>query len=216
MSIGTLPGNWVASVWRFARSRGSAALESCELCGAPIGASHRHLAEPGKHRLLCVCGACAALSGEDGNGLYRSVPGYAQRLEAFHMTDAGWDALGIPVGLAFFIFSSTQKRIAAFYPGPAGTMESLLDLRAWEQLAAANPGLRSLKPDVEALLVNRVNGAREYYLAPVDLCYGLAGLIRKHWHGLSGGHDAWQEIGQFFSRLREMDRRERAGGCGHG
>ncbi|HET6378029.1 MAG TPA: DUF5947 family protein [Methylocella sp.] len=215
MSIGTLPGNWVASVWRFARSRGSAVLESCELCGAPIGASHRHLAEPGKHRLLCVCGTCAALSGEDGNGLYRGVPENARRLETFHMTDAEWDALGIPVGLAFFIFSSSQKRIAAFYPGPAGTMESLLDLRDWEQIAAANPGLHSLRPDVEALLVNRVNGAREYYLAPVDLCYALAGLIRKYWRGLSGGHAAWQEIGRFFSRLRERDPRVSAGVCGH-
>ena len=56
----------------------------------------------------------------------------------------------------------------------------------------ANPVLESLEPDVEALLVNRVGHAREasaaeYYIAPIDACYQLVGLIRVHWRGLSGG-----------------------------
>ena len=42
---------------------------------------------------------------------------------------------------------------AAFYPSPAGATESLLPLETWEELAAANPLLASLEPDVEALLV---------------------------------------------------------------
>jgi hypothetical protein len=57
--------------------------------------------------------------------------------------------------------------------------------------------------------VNRVGEGRgtagEYYLAPIDLCYQLVGVIRKHWHGFSGGSEVWQEVETFFSRLRSRD-----------
>ena len=55
---------------------------------------------------------------------------------------------------------------------------------------------------METLLVNRVGQTREYYLAPIDQCYRLAGLIRLHWKGLSGGNEVWQHIAQFFAELR--------------
>ena len=56
--------------------------------------------------------------------------------------------------------------------------------------------------DVEALLVNRVGSAREYFLVPIDECYRLVGLIRIHWRGLSGGSLVWGEIAAFFDDLR--------------
>jgi len=56
----------------------------------------------------------------------------------------------------------------------------LLGLEAWSELAASNPVLNDLQPDVEALLVNRTRGAREYYRLPIDRCFSLAGLIRTH------------------------------------
>ena len=59
-----------------------------------------------------------------------------------------------------------------------------------------------LQPDVEALLVNRVGGTREYLLVPIDECYKLVGLIRTHWRGLSGGAEVWREIGAFFAALK--------------
>jgi hypothetical protein len=43
-----------------------------------------------------------------------------------------------------------------------------------------------MEADVEALLVNRVDGAREYFLAPIDACFELVGTIRVPWRGLSG------------------------------
>ena len=58
--------------------------------------------------------------------------------------------------------------------------------------------LLSMQPDVEALLVNRVGSAREYFLVPIDECYKLVGLIRIHWRGLSGGSLVWGEIAEFF------------------
>ena len=92
--------------------------------------------------------------------------------------------------------------MAAYYPSPAGATESLLPLTAWETLVGANPVLRDMRPDVETLLVNRVRETREYFLAPIDVCFELVGLIRVHWRGFSGGEEVWREIDRFFARLR--------------
>lgn len=88
------------------------------------------------------------------------------------------------------------------YPSPAGATESLLPLNAWDSLVAQNLSLTRLEPDVEALLVNRVGSKREHYLAPIDVCFELVGLIRLHWRGLAGGEIVWEKIDQFFSRLQ--------------
>ena len=78
----------------------------------------------------------------------------------------------------------------------------MLSLEGWAQLVAANPLLGSMRQDVEALLVNRTHGGREYYLVPIDRCYALVGTIRRQWRGLSGGSEVWEAIGDFFTRLR--------------
>src|SRR5258705_469491 len=61
--------------------------------------------------------------------------------------------------------------------------------------------LAELEMDVEALLVNRVRGARGHWLVPLDECYALVGVIRTRWRGLSGGSEVWQEIDRFFGEL---------------
>jgi hypothetical protein len=93
-------------------------------------------------------------------------------------------------------------KMVALYPSPAGATESLLPLETWSTLVSANPVLGTLEPDVEALLVNRVGDARDYLMAPIDVCYELAGLIRMHWRGLSGGELVWRKIDEFFARLK--------------
>lgn len=109
----------------------------------------------------------------------------------------------IPINMAFFFHNTPAGKIVALYPSPAGATESLLALESWDDIVHDNPILKKMEPDVEALLVNRVSGARDYYLAPIDECYKLVGLIRAHWRGLSGGVEAWQEIERFFAGLKE-------------
>ena len=94
----------------------------------------------------------------------------------------------------------------AFYPSPMGPTESLLKLSAWEELEESNPVLKEMERDVEAVLVNRVRGAREHFLVPMDECYSLVGLIRTRWRGLSGGREVWEEIARFFEELRERSK----------
>ena len=91
----------------------------------------------------------------------------------------------------------------AFYPSPAGPTESLLGLEAWDEIEAANPVLRTIEDDVEALLVNRARGAREYFVVPIDDCYRLVGLIRTRWRGFTGGAEVWTEVGRFFETTTE-------------
>lgn len=193
---------WVAGVRRF--SSGTLVEQRCELCGAAIRIDHRHLMQVVERRLLCCCQVCAILFGNDTEELYRLVPTHSRLLAAteFSLTDAQWEAFQIPIDMAFFFNSTPQSRVVAFYPGPAGVTESLLDLSAWEELRAANPVLAELEPDVEALLINRAHGARDYYKVPIDRCYALTGIIRLQWRGLTGGTEAWTAIRGFFSDLQ--------------
>jgi hypothetical protein len=178
--------------------------ERCELCGATLDARHGHVLDVKTRRLACACEACRVLFEHRGAGGYRRVGYRVRRLAEFRMTDAEWDALGIPIGLAFFVNREPEGRVTAVYPGPAGPVESLLGLERWAEVAARNPQAAEMEPEVEALLVNRTGTAHEYYVAPIDRCYALAGTIRLHWRGLSGGEEAWREIAAFFGRLREV------------
>lgn len=182
------------------------AAERCDLCGVEIAAHHDHLLEPATRHLRCACTACALLFARQDDGRYRRVPMRVLSLPDFRLSAAQWDAMGIPINLAFF-YRTTAGQVVACYPGPAGATESLIRPGDWEQLLGANPVLSDMEDDVEALLVNRAaerrgDGEPEYFLVPADTCYALIGLMRMHWQGFSGGDAVWQEIGQFFDQLR--------------
>jgi hypothetical protein len=180
------------------------AQEHCDLCGEPIPSEHRHLMEVSTREIMCACRPCSILFDSEAasEGRYRLIPDRHLFLEDFEMRDAQWESLRIPVDMAFFFYSTPAGRVVAFYPSPMGPTESLLKLSAWEDLEESNPVLTELERDVEALLVNRVRGAGEHFLVPIDECYSLVGLIRMRWRGLSGGREVWEEIKRFFEELR--------------
>ena len=181
--------------------------ERCELCAEPLGSEHRHLLDLESRRLMCACRACTILFDRSGagGGHYRLVPDRSRLLTDVHLDDLTWQAFQIPVDMAFFFHSSAAGRVVAFYPSPLGATESLLDLDAWDDLVAVNPVLEELEPDVEALLVNRTSGRREYWILPVDRCYELVGLIRTHWRGFRGGNEVWAKVDEFFEERRRRD-----------
>lgn len=196
----------VAALRRYVGSgtRQQSAREICELCSAPIGAPHRHLLELPARRITCACDACALRFEGVAGGRFRLIPREARLLPDWAVTDAQWEALALPINLAFLFRDSALDRMVAMYPGPAGATESLLPLDRWREWLAANPRLATMEPDVEALLVNRVRPDCDAFLAPLDRCYELTGIIRTTWRGLSGGEEVWLAIREFFQRLRSQ------------
>jgi hypothetical protein len=197
----------LAALQKFVRKPRQRA-EVCELCASPIGSEHFHLLEFEKRRVACACDPCAILFNGNARQRYRRIPRDITRLQDFILDDQEWDSLLIPINLAFFVNSSSAGRVVAQYPSPGGAMESSLDLEYWDAIAKRNPVLRKFDADVEALLVNRISNPAQYYRAPIDHCFKLIGIIRKHWHGLSGGTEVWQEIDRFFQQLDELSRRQ--------
>jgi len=178
------------------------ATDVCEFCNLALPITHRHLLESADGKIVCVCDACG-LRFENSIGRWKLIPRDSRPLSDFHLTDAEWQSFGVPIALAFFFFRSDGQRVVAMYPSPGGPTESNVPAGNWENVVAQNPELGEMKPDVEALLVNRLQDRPEYFLTPIDRCYELTGLIRLHWRGFSGGDKVWKEVAQFFARLRE-------------
>lgn len=197
----SIPRNEFAALRRFVPKKKTA--QPCELCSIGLVAEHAHLVEPGSRQILCACEACALLFSSQAGTKYKRVPRDVRFLKNFEITDAQWDGLMVPISMAFFFYSTPLEKIIALYPSPAGPTESLLSLDSWDTIVYANPILKAMEADVEALLVNRVGSVPEYFIAPIDQCYKLVGLIRAHWRGLSGGTEVWKEINSFFKTLKE-------------
>jgi len=192
---------------RFVRPRTQ--VEHCDMCSVELSPHHPHLVEPDTRKLFCACQACAILFSGQAETKYRRVPQRVVYLPEFQMTNAQWESLLIPINMAFFFHSTPAKRVVSLYPSPAGATESLLDLESWGEIVRCNPILKEMEPDTEALLINRVREASDYYLVPIDECYRLVGLIRMKWRGLSGGTEVWETIREFFVELKRRSTSER-------
>jgi hypothetical protein len=178
--------------------------ERCELCKAEIPPDHGHVADLEASSLACACRACYLLFTQEnaGRGRYRAIPDRYAVDPARPLSPGQWDRLEIPVGLAFFFYSSSAGRVAGFYPSPAGATECVLDLDAWQELTEQYPLLSAMQPDVEAALISRDDSGVEYFLVPIDACYELAGRMRLHWRGFDGGAEARASIAGFLDMVR--------------
>jgi hypothetical protein len=176
----------------------------CELCASPIADAHGHLVDLQQRSLLCCCRPCTLLFTADGAGAgrYRAVPDRVLRDPDQQLTDAQWERLQVPVGMAFFFRNSATGDLTAFYPSPAGATESELPLDTWQDGLGRGRLAALMEPDVEAILVRRSDvGRLDCYLVPIDACYELVGLVRLTWKGFDGGAEAHAAIDGFFARL---------------
>lgn len=206
----TLGAPTFAKLKRFAQARPKRPqAERCELCGQPVVHEHPHVVNIETRQLLCACRPCYLLFMSEGAGAgkLRAVPERTVRLERLSLSEDQWDRMQIPVAVVFVFRSSQREDAVAFYPGPAGATESLLSIGVWEEIAAANPVLQTMLPDVEATLIYRSKEGQQAYLVPITKCYELTGLIRLHWRGFHGGAEAWQQIDAFFAGLAKEQAR---------
>ena len=184
--------------------------ERCEMCAERIADEHQHVVNVAGRQLMCVCRACYLLFTDSAADLrYRAVPDRYLVFGDFALDRRAWEALQIPVGVAFFFTNSALGRTVAFYPGPAGACESELDLDAWTAIGGNDPRVALLAPDVEALLV-RVGDSEfadpQTYLVPIDACYEFVGRLRMLWRGFDGGQEARHYIDSFFADIADRAR----------
>lgn len=185
--------------------------ERCEMCSELIADEHQHVVNVVGRQLMCVCRACYLLFTDSHAELrYRAVPDRYLSFPDFALDRLVWEALQIPVGVAFFFANSALGRTVAFYPGPAGATESELDMEVWDAISSADSRVGLLADDVEALLVRVLDSPRDdelpgplTYLVPIDACYEFVGRLRMLWRGFDGGQQAREFIDDFFARLAE-------------
>ncbi|MEV6426446.1 DUF5947 family protein [Nocardia sp. NPDC051463] len=187
--------------------------ERCEMCAEPIADIHQHVVDIEGRQLMCVCRGCYLLFTAENAALrYRAVPDRYLFFPDFTISQGEWDALEIPVGLAFFFRNSALDKTVAFYPGPAGATESELPLEQWRSVLARHPELDVLAADVEALLIRvpeRGTTDAVCLLLPIDACYEFVGRMRMLWRGFDGGQDVRRYMDEFFT---EISARARPGG----
>lgn len=182
--------------------------ERCEMCSELIADEHQHVVNVAARQLMCVCRACYLLFTDSAAELrYRAVPDRYLAFPRFALDRRAWEALQIPVGVAFFFTNSELGRTVAFYPGPAGATESELNLDLWNAVGGADPRAGLPADDVEALLVrvpegDDENAEPESYLVPIDACYEFVGRLRMMWRGFDGGQEARAFIDGFFADVR--------------
>jgi hypothetical protein len=178
---GRLPSTLVTGLGRLARPAPVQQTEKCELCGRPLSDEHRHLLELNERRILCACEPCLAM--KSGLENYCPVSTRTLWLDDFVFPDELWSAFQLPVGLAFFMCE--------------------LHLESWDKLVELNPILLDLEADAEALVVNRMVGAHQHAIVPIDECYRLVGLIKSTWQGISGGNAIEDAVPKFFDYVRD-------------
>jgi hypothetical protein len=181
------------------------------MCSELIADEHQHVVNVAGRQLMCVCRGCYLLfTDREADLRYRAVPDRYLAFPDFALDRRAWEALQIPVGVAFFFINSDLGRTVAFYPGPAGACESELDLDAWNALRAADSRARLPLDDVEALLVrvpetdspdNGESARPQSYLVPIDACYEFVGRLRALWRGFDGGQQAREYIDDFFAQI---------------
>jgi hypothetical protein len=182
------------------------------MCAEPIADEHQHVVNVAARQLMCTCRGCYLLFSDPHAKLrYRAVPDRYLTFSDFTLDRRAWEALQIPVGLAFFFHNSDMDKTVAFYPGPAGATESELDLDAWSSISGADTRMKMLADDVEALLVRvpdrehsdpDLNAEAECYLVPIDACYEFVGRLRMLWRGFDGGYEVRDFVDEFFDRIK--------------
>lgn len=179
--------------------------ERCEMCAESIAAEHQHVVNIEGRQMLCVCRGCYLLFTDQKATLrYRAVPDRYLRFPAFALSHGEWDALEIPVGLAFFFENSALGRTVAFYPGPMGATESELPLDQWRTVLDRHPEIDVAVPDVEALMIRvpeRGTAGAACLLLPIDACYEFVGRMRLLWRGFDGGQDVHRYLDEFFAAV---------------
>ena len=160
-----------------------------------------------ERRIICTCESCLAMRAGDRE--LRPTGTRIVWLDDFDLPDEIWASFWIPIGLAFFIDSTRDRRLDGALPEPRRRDRVGARARHLGAAADAEPGADgTLEADVEALIVNRMTEPHEHVIAPIDECYRLVGMIKVE----LGGDLRRRRPGAGDRGVLRRDAREGAGG----
>ena len=170
-----------------------AAGERCEMCSAPVADEHQHVVDVNSRSLMCTCRAVLpAVHRPEAQLRYRAVPDRYLAFPGFVLGRPTGTTCRSRSGWRSCSSNTAQDRVVAFYPSPAGATESELSMEAWDRVLEANPGLDTVLPDVEALLVRgigRTTASAATWSRSTRATSWSAGCGCT-WRGFDGGQEA--------------------------
>lgn len=199
----------LASLRAFTARRSVA--ERCEFCAAPIPRDHDHVLHPKSSLLRCACAACAGFFARVSADRPRRIETFAKRLLKFDLAKPTWHRLGVPVGLAYFSLRGESPEAVASFPGRAGVVQAGVPNALWQALTETHTVLAALSPEVEALLVRRTPGRRDYFHVSIDHCFRLSELLRSERAKSVGPEN--ELLDDFFEELDRISTRPATTRC---
>lgn len=154
----------------------------CDVCGDALPQEHVHLSIHGQRALRCACVACGSAAHTGG---WQRVDTHLWPVD-LSIENTLWMSLGIPINLAFLLHRPGDADPVALFPSPAGLTETPLPMAGWQAVLSAGAERLQLGA-TQAILAWRLSSPHRYYVASLDVCYEIAGLLRVHWRGLAGG-----------------------------
>jgi hypothetical protein len=177
------------------------------MCAGDLGEEHGHLVAKQTSAPMCVCYACyhvffLVTNGHphhDDEARYRYFP---------HFSTEGMDhGLDLPAGLTFLFHTSVEDRLATWSPSADGAIEIALPVTSWPALLAANPGLDTLRPLCDALLLRRKAAwplDDTCLLLPSQACFELIASAK------SRGRPTVQRLQEINAAMEDLWARARA------
>ena len=180
--------------------------ETCEICREAVGPEHNHLVDLERRTLMCACRLCWLLFAPEGagGGHYKAVPERYVAFPDLELSHGEWDALQIPVSVAFFFLNSSIDRVAAFYPGPPAQRNHSCRWTRGTSSRWRTPSWPRSSRTSRRSWCGPTRGApsTECFLVPIDACYELVGRLRTLWRGFDGGREANEALEEFFAGIR--------------
>ena len=176
-------------------------LERCAMCAAGLtGQQHTHLVAKETAACVCVCHACYHVFFVVTNG-HSHRHSDDSRYYYFRVFRAGVEEepLNLPTGLTFVFRTPHENRLVTWSPTPGGAIEMTLPDTTWTKLLEANPGVGTMRPLRDALLLRHTPPADDAcLLLPSDVCFDLIRTVT------TGCHNTLTRLQQLNAAMEDL------------
>ena len=145
----------------------------CRFCSSALDSPPNPLFEVATQRVLFACNPCASRFEKRSGGPFKLIPRSTRQIEDFRMPEVPWQTYDLPGNVTFVFYCTAAAKLLSVCKVAAGTVDLTVPREVWKAIIEANPVLEEMRPDVEGLLIIHTGDSREYFIAPIDVCYNL-------------------------------------------